>query len=86
MSRDSPKDSGVKTSPVTINWGKTNKVDSVVLGQANQQDAEIIVDTGAQITVVPGKYVYTDNLTGDIVSILGVNGDPVFHMKWLKYQ
>ena len=77
MSRDTPKDSGVKPRPVTVNWGKTNKVDSVVLGQVNQQDAEIIVDTGAQITVVPGRYVYTDNLTGDIVSILGVNGDPV---------
>ena len=77
MSRVTPKDSGVKPRPVTVNWGKTNKVDSVVLGQVNQQDAEIIVDTGAQMTVVPGKYVYTDNLTGDIVSILGVNGDPV---------
>ena len=77
MSRDIPKDSGVTTRPVTVNWGKTNKVDIVVLGQVNQQDAEIIVDTGAQITVVPGKYVYTDNLTGDIVSILEVNGDPV---------
>ena len=77
MSRDTPKDSGVKPRPLTVNWGKTNKVDSVVLGQVNQQDAELIVDTGAQITVVPGKYVYTDNLTGDIVSILGVNGDPV---------
>ena len=85
MSRDTPKDSGVKTRPVTVNWGKTNKVDSVVLGQVNQQDAEIIVDTGAQITVVPGKYVYTGNLTGDIVSILGVT-ETQFHMKWLKYQ
>ena len=36
-----------------------------------------MIDTGAQITIVPGIYVYTDNLTGDSIPILGINGDPV---------
>ena len=35
------------------------------------------MDTGAQITVVPGKFIFTDNLTGETVSILEVNGNPM---------
>ena len=42
----------------------------------NGHKADIILDTGAQITVVPGKFIYDDNLTGETVDILGVNGSP----------
>ena len=45
----------------------------------NGHKADVIIDTGAQITVVPGKFVYKDDLTGDTVSILGVNGDPMLY-------
>ena len=71
------KDAGVKTRPVTVNWNQTTVINNSIKGQVNGHDADIIIDTGAQITVVPGKFVYHDDLTGDTVSILGVNGDPM---------
>ena len=76
-SKDNYKDTGVKTRPATVNWNQTYTTDGVIKGQVNNQDVDIVVDTGAQITVVRGKFVYTDNLTGNTVSILGINGDPV---------
>ena len=71
------KDAGVKTRPVTVNWNQTTAVTNSIKGQVNGHDADIIIDTGAQITVVPGKFVYHDDLTGDTVSILGVNSNPM---------
>ena len=47
-----------------------------IQGIVNGHKADIIIDTGAQITIVLGKFIYKDNLTGDTVSILGVNGNP----------
>ena len=69
------KDSGVKPRPTTVNWNQTTSTNSSIQGLVNGHKASIIIDTGAQVTVVPGKFVYDDDLTGETVSILGVNGD-----------
>ena len=71
------KDAGVKTRPATVNWSQTNDMVNSIQGLVNGHKADIIIDTGAQITVVPGKFIYKDNLTGDTISILGVNGNPM---------
>ena len=72
------KDAGIKTRPATLNWSQTSATVSSIKGIVNGHEAEVIIDTGAQITVVPRKFVYSDDLTGETVSILGVNGgDPM---------
>ena len=71
------KEAGVKSRPVVINWSRTDSTVNSIRGNINGHEAEVVIDTGAQITVVPGKFVYSDNLTGETVSILGVNGDPM---------
>ena len=71
------KEAGVKSRPVVINWSRTDSTVNSIKGNINGHEAEVVIDTGAQITVVPGKFVYSDNLTGETVSILGVNGDPM---------
>ena len=71
------KDAGVKRRLATVNWSQTNATVNSIQGLVNGHKAEVIIDAGAQITVVPGKFVYNDDLTGDTVSILGVNGDPM---------
>ena len=70
-------DTGIKTRPYVVNWGATNHPNCVVPGKVNEHDVEMMIDTGAQITIVPGIYVHTDNLTGASIPILGINGDPV---------
>ena len=70
-------DTGIKPRPYTVNWGVINDSRCAVPGIINDHAVDMTIDTGAQITIVPGIYVYTDNLTGDSVPILGVNGDPV---------
>ena len=75
--KQSYKDAGIKTRPATVNWSQTNATVSSIKGIVNGHEADVIIDTSAQITVVPGKFVYTDDLTGETVSILGVNGDPM---------
>ena len=70
------KETGIKTRPATVNWSQTNDSIDSFKGLVNGHEAEIILDTGAQVTVVPGKFIYTDNLTGNNISILGVNGSP----------
>ena len=59
-----------------MNWSQTNDIVSSIKGTVNGHTADIILDTGAQITVVPGKFIYEDNLTGESVDILGINGSP----------
>ena len=71
------KEVGIKTRPATVNWSQTNATVNSIEGLVNGHKAEIILDPGAQVTVVPGKFVYSDNLTGDTISILGVNGSPM---------
>ena len=70
------KDTGVKTRPTTVNWSRTNDNINSIKGIVNGHDTDIVLDTGAQITVVPGKLVYEDNLTGNSIDIIGINGDP----------
>ena len=70
-------EAGIKPRPYVVNWGATNYSNCVVPAKVNDHSVEMMIDTGAQITIVPGIYVYTDNLTGDSVPILSVNGDPV---------
>ena len=76
-SKPTYKDAGIKTRPATVNWSQTNATVSSIKGIVNGHEADIIIDTGAEITVVPGKFVYRDDLTEETVSILGVNGDPM---------
>ena len=71
------KDTGVKTRPATVNWSQTNDMVNSIKGTVNGHKADIILDTGAQITVVPGKYIYEDNLTGQTIDIMGINGSPM---------
>ena len=71
------KEAGVKNRSVVVNWSQTDTTVNSIKGIINGHEAEVVIDTGAQITVVPGKFVYSDNLTGDTVSILGVNGHPM---------
>ena len=75
QTKTSHKDAGVK--PRSVNWSQTCDTVNSIKGTINEQEVEIVIDTGAQITVVPGKFIYDDNLTGETVSILGVNGDPM---------
>ena len=70
------KDTGVKPRPATVNWSQTKNTVNSIQGTVNGYKAEITIDTGAQITVVPGKFIYDDNLTGETIDILGVNGNP----------
>ena len=70
-------DTGIKARPYVVNWGVINDSRCVIPGKINDHEVHMTIDTGAQITIVPGIYVYTDNLTGESVPILGVNGDPV---------
>ena len=71
------KDAGVKPRPATVNWNQTTTTTSSIEGLVNGHEASVIIDTGAQITVVPGKFVYDDDLTGETISIMGVNGNPM---------
>ena len=73
------KDAGIKIRPATVNWSQTSDTVNSIKGIVNGHDADIVIDTGAQITVVPGKFIYSDNLTGDTVSILGINGNPMLY-------
>ena len=70
------KETGVKVRPTTVNWSRTNDSIHSITGTVNGHTTEIILDTGAQITVVPGKLIYEDNLTGESIDIIGINGDP----------
>ena len=70
------KDTGIKARPATVNWGQTTKEVSSIKGSVNGHTADIILDTGAQVTVVPGKYIYEDDLTGRTIDIVGINGSP----------
>ena len=72
----SNKETGIKKRPATVSWGHTVDAVKSVKGIVNGYKADIILDTGAQITVVPGKYIYEDNLTGHTIDILGINGSP----------
>ena len=71
------KDAGVRPRPATVNWNQTTATTSSIQGLVNGHEASVIIDTGAQITVVPGKFVYDYDLTGETVSIIGVNGNPM---------
>ena len=70
------KDTGIKPRPATVNWSQTKDTVKSIKGTVNGHKVDIILDTGAQITVVPGKYIYEDNLTGHTVDIMGINGSP----------
>ena len=70
------KETGVKARPTTVNWSRTNDSVHSITGTVNGHTAQIILDTGAQITVVLGKLIYEDNLTGESIDIIGINGDP----------
>ena len=70
------KDTGVTKRPATVNWSQTRNTVNSIQGTVNGHKADITIDTGAQITVVPGKFIYDDNLTGQTIDILGVNGNP----------
>ena len=71
------KDAGVKSRSAIVNWSQTSDTVNSIKGIINGHEADVVIDTGAQITVVPGKFIFSDNLTGETVSILGVNGDPM---------
>ena len=71
------KDAGIKIRPATVNWSQTCDTVNSIKGVINGHDADVVIDMGAQITVVPGKFIYSDNLTGETVSILGINGNPM---------
>ena len=71
------KDTGVKPRPISVNWNQVTATKGVIKGKVNDTAVDITVDTAAGISVVPGRFVYTDNLTGNTVDIKGVNGDPV---------
>ena len=70
------KETGVTKRPATVNWSQTRNTVNSIQGTVNGHKADITIDTGAQITVVPGKFIYDDNLTGQTIDILGVNGNP----------
>ena len=74
--RSRPPHTATKDRPKTVNWGAIIECEKTLTGTVNEK-VEIVVDTGAQITNVPGSLVYRDQLTGEHVPILGVHGDPV---------
>ena len=74
--RSRPPHTATKDRPKTVNWGAIIECEKTLTGTVNEE-VEIVVDTGAQITIVPGSLVYRDQLTGEQVPILGVHGDPV---------
>ena len=77
QNKSTHQDAGVKTRSVVVNWSQTDSNVNSIKGIINGHEADVVIDTGAQITVVPGKFIYSDNLTGETVSILGINGDPM---------
>ena len=51
------KEVGIKSRLATVNWSHTNTTVDSIKGLVNGHTADIILDTGAQVTVVPGKFV-----------------------------
>ncbi len=46
-------------------------------GKVNGLQTEFVVDTGAEITVVPGNLVYENQLLPESIEIVGATGVPV---------
>ncbi len=63
--------------PKKCNWVATNSDVPTISGKVNDTDAEFVVDTGAEITIVPGNLVYESQLLPDTVCVRGATGLPV---------
>ncbi len=48
-----------------------------ISGEVNEIDAECVVDTRADITIVPGSLMYESQLLPDSVCVRGATGLPV---------
>ncbi len=63
--------------PKTCNLVAVKSDGHSVEGKVNGFESQFVVDTGAEITIVPGNLVYESQLLPDTVEILGATGVPV---------
>jgi len=77
-SRPDNRRSGVKKSRTyNTNWVSVRNGSPHVYGFVNGTRCQIVPDTGAEISVVPGCLVFGDQLTGESVEVCGWDGRPV---------
>ncbi len=63
--------------PKKCNWVAATANCGTVSGKVNGLQTEFVVDTGAEITVVPGNLVYENQLLPESIEIVGATGVPV---------
>ena len=70
---------GLKTGnkPLNASWVAVTAGTPVVSGKVNDIICEIVPDTGAEITVVPGCLVYESQILPDTIEVRGATGVPV---------
>ena len=71
------KGDGVKRKTYNASWVAVRDHPSHAFGSVNGTKCEIVPDTGAEISIVPGCLVWEDQLTGDTVEVRGWDSDPV---------
>ncbi len=76
-SKSDGKSDGVKRKTYNASWVAVRDHPSHTFGFVNGTKCEIVPDTGAEISIVPGCLVYEDQLTGDTVEVRGWDSDPV---------
>ncbi len=75
---ESSKRAGVRRNHTYhTNWVSVSNGSPSVAGFVNGSKCKIVPDTGAEISVVPGCFVYGDQLTGEKVDVKGWDGRPV---------
>ena len=69
------------------NWVAVHEKGSYVLGEVNGTECQIVPDTGAEITFVPGCLVYDHQLKDEMVQVRGWKGVPEWlHTAVVEFQ
>ena len=63
--------------PKYVNWVAVTSTSETIPGKVNGFTTDLVVDTGAEITVIPGNLVYEGQILPDTVEIVGATGVPV---------
>ncbi len=63
--------------PLTANWVSVQDGTPVVSGCVNGFKCDIVPETGAEVTVVPGCLVYENQILPDTIEVWGATGVPV---------
>ena len=57
--------------PKHVNWIADGYKYECIEGKVNGTPAKLVADTGAEITVVPGNFVYEGQMLANTVEIIG---------------